>query len=144
MDERRALIAAITANPDDDTPLLAFADIAATAADRLWATIHEDGGSRLLLWDGAEWQDGASLWPQLAEQCCWHSFAEPGDGRLWMLSSDNDGSEQLAYFDGDDWTIIDTPETLHGWGGQSKLAVGADGLFIYDGLYIWRYAFCPA
>ena len=133
----------VIANPSAD-PLLAFADIAATAADRLWATIYEDGGLRLLLWDGVEWQDGASLWPQLAEQCCWHSFVEPGDGRLWLLSSDNDGSEQLAYFDGDDWTIVDTPETLHGWGGQPKLAVGADGLFIYDGLYIWRYAFCPA
>jgi hypothetical protein len=60
-----------------------------------------------------------------------------------FILHNSDDSEQLAYFDGHDWTIVDSPQMLHGWSEQSKLAVGADGLFIHDGIYVWRYAFCP-
>jgi hypothetical protein len=46
-------------------------------------------------------------------------------------------------YDGDDWTIVDTPPHLHGWNHLgSEMAVAADGLFVYDGVYMWRYAFC--
>jgi hypothetical protein len=95
------------------------------------------------MWDGAQWQDAVSLWPQLGGQCCWHSFAQAGDGRLWMLSNGYDQSEQLAYFDGNDWTIVDTPPQLHGWSEIPTIAGTSDGLFIYDGVYVWRYEFCP-
>jgi hypothetical protein len=123
---------------------VAFADIAATASDQLWATRYVSPSQmQLLMWDGAQWHDATSLWPQLGAQCCWHRFAQ-GHGRLWMLSAGVDQSQQLAYFDGEDWTIVDTPPQLHGWGSQPQMAVGVDGLFIYDGIYMWRYAFCPA
>lgn len=123
---------------------IAFVDIAATASDQLWAT-HSLGAraTQLVMWDGAQWHDAASIWPQLGEQCCWHTLTH-GYGRLWVLSRNNYQSEQLAYFDGNDWTIVDTPPRLHGWREQSRMAVGVDGLFIHDGIYMWRYAFCPA
>jgi hypothetical protein len=128
-------------------PLLAFGDIAATATDRLWATAYthlQPNQMQLMMWDGVEWHDAFSLWPQLAEQCCWHNFAQAGDGRLWLLSAGYDQSEQLAYFDGNDWAIVDTPPQLHGWNElPSEMAVASDGLFIYDGIYVLRYEFCP-
>jgi predicted small integral membrane protein len=120
-------------------------DIAATAPDRLWVTFFEQSYvmPELAMWDGAQWHDAVSLWPQLGEQCCWTHLQEAGNGRLWMLSSNYAQSEQLAHYDGDDWTIVDTPPHLHGWNHQgSEMAVAADGLFVYDGVYMWRYAFC--
>jgi hypothetical protein len=122
---------------------ISYADIAATASDQLWVTRYASGEKQLLMWDGAQWHDAATLYPQLGEQCCWHRF-EQGHGRLWMISSGNDQSEQLAYFDGMDWTIVETPPQLHGWSWTPEIAVAVDGLFIYDGIHIWRYAFCPA
>jgi predicted small integral membrane protein len=120
-------------------------DIAATAPDRLWATFFEESYvmPELAMWDGVQWHDAVSLWPQLGEQCCWTHLQEAGNGQLWMLSSNYAQSEQLAHYDGDDWTIVDTPPHLHGWNHQgSEMAVAADGLFVYDGVYMWRYAFC--
>lgn len=120
-----------------------FADVIATAADQVWATRYvSPSAMQLLMWDGAQWHDAASLWPQLGAQCCWNSFAK-GDGRLWMISSGYGQPQQLAVFDGTDWTIVDTPPQLHGWGAEPVMAVAVDGLFIYDGIYMWRYAFCP-
>jgi hypothetical protein len=129
-------------SPNEDEQI-GYADMAATAADQLWATLYDYPGMQLLMWDGAQWHDAATLWPQLGEQCCWHTLAQ-GHDRLWALSSDYGQSEQLAYFDGTDWTIVETPPELHGWNSPPEMAVGVDGLFIYDGIYMWRYAFCPA
>jgi hypothetical protein len=124
-----------------------YADIAATAADRLWATTYtEQSQTQLLTWDGTHWQDAASLYPQLAGQNYWLELVEAGDGRLWLLSSGHVQSEnELAYFDGNDWTIVDTPPQLHRFNDHvPKLAASANGLFIYDSAYVWRYAFCAS
>jgi hypothetical protein len=129
-------------NPVQDDQI-GYVDIAATKADQLWATRYDDyPGMQLLMWDGEQWHDAATLWPEMGEQCCWHTFAQAYD-RLWVISSDYGQSEQVAYFDGTDWTIVETPPELHGWNSPPQMAVGVDGLVIYDGIYLWRYEFCP-
>jgi hypothetical protein len=119
-------------------------DMFAAAKDQLWVTSVENGGLEyaVQLWDGQAWHDGAQLWPELQASNRWREVDGTGPNDVWLLSSHPDQSELLAHFDGESWTIIESPARLHGWWYGTKLEVGPDGLFAYDGLRIWRYAFC--
>lgn len=131
--------------PPTQLDMTAYTDIAATAPDRLWVTQTVVGSETLLwMWDGDTWHDALAMFPQLAGQCCWHRFGETGDGRLWLLSRGNGQTEQLAYYDGIDWVIVETPAELVGWrDARPQMAVAGDGLVVYDGMLVWQYASCP-
>ncbi|MFV8756050.1 hypothetical protein ACNOYE_36320 [Nannocystaceae bacterium ST9] len=101
-------------------------------------------GDRLFEWDGLTWHAAADLYPAIAEIDDWWFLAANAPDDLWMLSFDYFEARQLAHFDGSDWTVLPTPPTLHGWGlGPDLLAPADDGLFIHDGIRLWRYEYCP-
>ena len=130
----------------DDSDARSFV---ATGPDELWMTnyIDQDTGYQLHMWDGQQWHYGPDLWPLLDGHRDWWTLRRAPEGGLWMLSDRFFEPEELAYWDGQDWTILDTPPLLHGWSTRQNLLLeptsGGDALFVHDGIRLWRYAYCP-
>ncbi|HVI02144.1 MAG TPA: hypothetical protein VM869_25700, partial [Enhygromyxa sp.] len=119
--------------------------LAATGANALWATQwagQEGPIEHLYYWNGTSWQYASDVWPQLAGYEGWRELDAVGS-TLWMVSSRYHAAENVAYWDGSDWTVLDTPELLHGWSFRDPLVEATPGgVYIHDGIRLWTYEHC--
>ncbi|MCA9685577.1 MAG: hypothetical protein KC457_25590, partial [Myxococcales bacterium] len=128
-------------------PFSSLRDMVATGADDVWATgyVNQQVGERLYHWDGLGWEPAADQHPAIADVDDWWTLEALGPDDIWMLTSNFFEPERLAHYDGQDWAMVDTPALLHGWIERQNLllAPAEDGVFIHDGIRLWRYELCP-
>jgi hypothetical protein len=122
-----------------------FQDFVATGAEELWVTVYVDpAGFQLYFWDGAEWHYGPDTWPVLDGYRDWWHLEAVAPDDLWMVSSKYSEPEDVAHWNGSSWTVLDTPELLHGWSERQSLLVEGvpEGVLIHDGIRLWTYERC--
>jgi predicted outer membrane repeat protein len=127
-------------NPLDNGRALS---LASTGKFQLWMTVSSGQTSpnpeQLYFWGGAGWNIAKNLFPEIAGHDQWWTLSARAPNDMWMVSSRSFEAESFAHWDGQGWTLIDTP--VHGWGERQYILLEPtpDGVFIHDGVRLWRY-----
>ncbi|PRQ02000.1 hypothetical protein ENSA7_56680 [Enhygromyxa salina] len=121
--------------------------LASTGKFQLWMTASTGQASsnpeQLYFWGGGGWNVAKNLFPQIAGYDQWSALSARAPNDMWMMSSRSFEPENLAHWNGQVWTVLDTPALLHGWARvQDMLEPVPGGVFISDGIRLWRHEVC--